>query len=232
MTTLVMVPASADSEHNGQAALTRTTMKYGNLTLGQLEAGINKIGGEEAFMQLLRGELIVSKPDRLWTERDGVIYFSVTSNGMNGPQWVEHLQKKGFRVSDYAKSVLHLQDFKPTNGIVTQIAVLKGMLWNDKDRLTKNIRAMADERKLEKPNAEVACLIRDMFSDEELGAMGFYWIVALHEPIKDSGGDPSLLGADRDGDGRWLRATYDGPGDRWNPGGGFAFAVSQVSTVS
>jgi len=33
-------------------------MKYGNLTLGQIEAGINKIGGEEAFMRLLRDESV------------------------------------------------------------------------------------------------------------------------------------------------------------------------------
>jgi len=36
-------------------------MKYGNLTLGQIEAGINKIGGEEAFMRLLREELVISE---------------------------------------------------------------------------------------------------------------------------------------------------------------------------
>lgn len=36
-------------------------MKYGNLTLGQVEAGINKIGGEEAFLRLLRDELVISE---------------------------------------------------------------------------------------------------------------------------------------------------------------------------
>ncbi len=34
-------------------------MKYGNITFGQVEAGINKIGGEDAFMRLLAGELEV-----------------------------------------------------------------------------------------------------------------------------------------------------------------------------
>jgi len=42
-------------------SLERTVMKYGNLTLGQIEAGINKIGGEDAFLRLLRDELIVSE---------------------------------------------------------------------------------------------------------------------------------------------------------------------------
>lgn len=36
-------------------------MKYGNLTLGQIEAGINKVGGEAAFMRLLAGELVVTE---------------------------------------------------------------------------------------------------------------------------------------------------------------------------
>ncbi|MFZ1075197.1 MAG: hypothetical protein WAN50_02390 [Minisyncoccia bacterium] len=42
-------------------------MKYGNLTLGQIEAGINKLGialsipGEEAFMRLLRDQLVISE---------------------------------------------------------------------------------------------------------------------------------------------------------------------------
>jgi len=30
-----------------------------------------------------------------------------------------------------------------------------------------------------------------MFSDDELKAMGLGWIVAMHEPINDSGGVPN-----------------------------------------
>ena len=36
-------------------------MKYGNLTLGQTEAIMNKLGGEEGAMSLLRDELVVTK---------------------------------------------------------------------------------------------------------------------------------------------------------------------------
>ncbi len=32
-------------------------MKYGNLTLGQIEAGINMVGGEDGWQKLLKGEL-------------------------------------------------------------------------------------------------------------------------------------------------------------------------------
>lgn len=204
--------------------------KYSKLDLGTIEAIVNKLGGMKGVDRFLRGELAVAEPIRQWSEKDGVIYFSVTSDGTTGLQWIERLEKKGFRLSKWAKDVLNSPDFKPTNGIISDIAVLKGMLWNDSDRITKNIRAEAEKKNLAKPNAEVACLIREMFSDEELEAMGLWWIVAMHEPIKDSDGAPDLLSARRDGDGQRLYTAYDGPDDGWDRGNGFAFVVSQVST--
>jgi hypothetical protein len=184
----------------------------------------------EAVRLVNSGEWILTNPVRRWREQDGVIYFSVTSNGMTGPQWIEHFEKKGIQLSKWAKDVLLSPDFKPTNGVTTEVAVLKGMLFEDNDRVTSKIRAEAGKRKLVKPNAELGCLIRDMFTDEEIAAMGLVWIVAFHEPIKDSDGVPYLLSADRTGDGRWLYAYYGRPDNRWGRGDGFAFAVSQVSS--
>ena len=45
----------------------------------------------------------------------------------------------------------------------------------------------------------------------------------------NSDGDPNLLSANRDGDGRWLNAYYDKPDNRWNRNNGFAFVASQLS---
>ena len=59
--------------------------------------------------------------------------------------------------------------------------------------------------------------------------MGLYWIVAMHEPIKDSDGGPILLHAVRRADGSWLYAYYGYPDNKWNRSYGFAFVVSQVS---
>ena len=158
-----------------------------------------------------------------WTEKDHVISFSVTSDGTSGEDWITRLESKGFRAGDYAKQVLRSPDFKPTSGVTTEIAVLKGALFTDNERTTEKIRAEADKRKLEKPNAEVACLIREKFTDKEIEDMGLVWIVTMHDPIKDSGGDPSLLGAGRGGDGRWLHAYGGGPGNGWDHEYGFAF---------
>jgi hypothetical protein len=182
----------------------------------------------EAVRMVNAGEVHISVIKPKWIEKNGVVYFSVTSDGTTGEQWIVRLESKGFRVRSYAKSVLRSKDFKPTE-TVYKIAVLKGMLFNDSDRITKNIRVEADKRKFITPNAEVACLIRERFSDKELEIMGLYWIVTMHEPIKDSDGDPGLLRADRDGGGSWLRAHYDRPGNKWDCSSGFVFVVSQVS---
>ncbi len=201
-----------------------TEFASAGLTAGQLNAIVKKLGGHDMALRFLRDELSVSEPTRSWREENGVIYFSVTSDGTTGEDWIKRLEGNDLRIGDYAKQVLRSPDFKPTNGVVIEVAVLKGKLFEDNDRITKKIRAEADKRKLSEPNAELACLIREKFTDKEIEAMGLWWIVAMHEPINDSGGGPSLLSADRFDGGRWLRA-YDG-----GPDSGFAFAVSQVSS--
>jgi len=185
----------------------------------------------EAVRRVNSGEWVVQQAIRAWSEEDGVVYFSVTSNGTTGEEWITRLESKGFRVSDYAKSILRSSDFKPTNGITT-VAVLKGVLFGDNERTTKNIRTKAYSGeftqgwKLSDPNAELACLIREKFSDEEIEAMGLWAIVAMHEPIKDSDGDPRLLNARRFGGGRWLDAYWDSPDGRWDRAFGFAFSLA------
>ena len=57
--------------------------KYPN-TLGRIEAVWNKLGGEAGVDRFLRGEITVSTPSRSWRKEDGVIYFSVTSDGTEG----------------------------------------------------------------------------------------------------------------------------------------------------
>lgn len=195
-----------------------------------VEAVFNKLGGVEGVRRFLQGKLSVSEPTRNWREQDGIIYLSVTSDGTTGPQWIERLEKKGFQIEKYAKSVLRSSDFKPTSGVTTEIAVLKDSLFKDNDLITKKIRAFARERKLTTPNAEVACLIRENFSDEEIEVMGLWRIVVMHEPIKkDSEGDLSLLSADRYDDGRRLYECRGKPDNGWGRDNGFAFVVSQTN---
>ncbi|MGB3922051.1 MAG: hypothetical protein WBL19_02090 [Minisyncoccia bacterium] len=172
---------------------------------------------------------MVSKPARPWRDEGGILYFSVTSNGTTGEEWVERLQKKGFRLGDYAKRALLSPGFKPTFGITIEVAVLHGLIFEDDNRLTQKIRTFAAERKLEAPSAEIACLIREKFTDKEIKEMGLWYIVAMHEPFGFDG-DMFLLDANRDDGGRWLGTSYGWSDDSWEWDSGFAFVVSQTSS--
>lgn len=185
---------------------------------------------EEAVRMMNAGELQVSVIKPKWHEKDGIIYFSVTSDGTTGEEWIARLENKGFRVSDYAKNILLSKEFKPTSMVTTEIAVIKGPLFEDSDRITRKIRSFAFRRKLKAPNTEVACLIREAFSGKELEAMGLTWIAVMHKPIKVSDGVSRLFSVYSDDDGPWLGARYSDPDLRWDSDDGFAFVLSQVSS--
>jgi hypothetical protein len=196
-----------------------------------IEAVLNKLGGIRGARRLLRGELEVREAVRCWIEEGSLFFVEVTSDGTTGEQWIARLERKGFRLSDFAKGLLCSDQFQPTSsGVTYHIAVLPGKLFSDDDRVSGKIRAEADRRGFEAPNAEVACLLREHLSDADLEAMGFQWLVTMHGPIEDSCGVPLLLGIPR-GDGvRWLGACYGRPFEKRFRSFGFAFVVPQASS--
>jgi hypothetical protein len=198
--------------------------KYGHRQLNWFETIVNKIGGEERADAFLRGELSVSAI-RSWRDEDGVVYLSVTSNGKTGEYWIRQLESKGIHVGVYSRQVLCSPDFRPTRRVTTEVAILPGLLFDDQSRITSNICAEAERRKLINPSAEVACLIRDGFPNSDLKDMGLEEIVVMHKSIDDSVGEPIFLGVSRAG-GSSLEACRDRPGHVWHHGNGFAFAAS------
>jgi hypothetical protein len=173
---------------------------------------------------------VVSEPTRSWREEGGVIYFSVTSDGTTGEEWITRLEGKGFLVGDYAKPVLCSSEFKPTSGVTTEVAVLKGQFIENYDRTTERIWAGAEKYNFSKPNAELACLIREKFPDQEIEAMDLRCIIAMHVPINTSDGKSDLLGVDRDYAGLGLNAYQGHPLVEWRRDVGFAFVASQVQS--
>jgi hypothetical protein len=166
----------------------------------------------------------------VWTVDDeGNIHFTLPpTKGLSREQWEQHLEHRGWRIGDWARKVLRHASETPTNGVTYNIVVRPGKKISNGDRITKKIRVAAEAKGWVKPHWEIACLIRDTFTDEQLEQMGLWYIVTMHEPINDSDGVPILLYSRRDDDGRWLRADYDRPDDEWHDFGGFAFVVPQV----
>lgn len=173
----------------------------------------------------------------IWTIDDyDNIHFTVVSNGMTGEQWEKYFKNRGFRISDDAHNVLCRVSEAPTDGVIYNVIVRPGKKWNNKECITKNILAYAMEKGWKTPHWEVACLIRDAFTDEQLEQMGLWYIATMHELVFNSNGDPDFLYSGRDGDGCWLGADSDLINydlllnNGWRNDGGFAFVVSSISS--
>jgi len=177
---------------------------------------------------ILNGQAEIFFPIKKYREENGVIYFKVTSDGTTGEQWIIRLEKAGFKISKQTRDLLLSKDFKTTTGVTYEIAVIKGNIFTDSNHITQKIRNEAAKRKLVTPNPEAVCLIREMFSDEEIKAVGLQWMVTFHRPTKDSGGKLFPLDTGRDCDGSWPNTDFDISDRSWCNTDGFAFVVSQV----
>ncbi len=194
-----------------------------SLTPEQIDDLVKKLGGHEVVLKVLRGEFSVSASvARAWREQDRVIRFSVTSKGRTGKEWIAYLKSGGFWVTPSTEFVLCSPDFKPTSGITTEIAVLKGSLFKEHiDRTTSKIRNRAKEHQFQTPSAEVACLIQEKFTDEEREAMDLPRIIVMHEPITGFNFMAHFLGMSA----RSLQVFPPSPDCSWRREDGFAFAV-------
>lgn len=207
-------------------------MKYGEVNLGQVEAAINKLGGIEGWNALLRDELeIKSKPLPFPKNEHGHYIIEVTGLNLTGVEEITHLEQLGFRVGDYAKSMListnpdsYDANHRLEEGRVYRVAIVPGREVKS-NRTTANLQAYGSQFGYTKPLAGIQPRIREAVSDKQLEEMGIYYIASLHEVIKDSDGNPRVLYSDRSGDGQWLGAYWGCPGRKWRDSGAFAFLV-------
>lgn len=204
--------------------------------LWKLQATVNKLvldgkRDPREVSDILQG-ILESRPQQRWREEDGVIYFSVgPTDGTTGEGWIYRLKSKGIDLSGEAREVLQSPDFKPTSGVTTEVAVLRGRCFSADDSSIEDIRAYSeglqtsDKRKLIAPSAELACLIREKFTDKEIEAMRLRDIIVMHEPLHDLCRYSYLLGTCLASFGRWFCAHRVLFRIGWHRDNGFAFEV-------
>ncbi len=200
-------------------------------TAEQLKAVVRKLGGYQGVISFLRGETLLVKNSNKWREQDGVFYFSVTSDGTTGEEWITRLEEKGFSVNSDAKKLLLSDDFKPTSGVTTEVAVLKSNSFSSLK--IKNIVAESIEFGYSNPNAEVACLLREMISDEEMMDLNVWSIVIMHQPIQDPNCLPGWLVVTVNIGNSCLGVGFDHPDHdiKWDRSCWFAYVIPQATEV-
>lgn len=152
-----------------------------SLNSEEMTALIKELGGNDGARRFLNSHRVPELKEPKWIYSDGAIHFSVTSDGTTGAEWITRLEKGGFMICASDKKLL--SEIKTTNGVITRITVLKGASFNGSERLTYQLFNEGKKRGLKNPTPEVACLIREKFSDKELSAMGLEGIVIMHKPI-------------------------------------------------
>ncbi len=205
--------------------------KYGHRTHNWFEAVVNKLGGEEEAERFLRGDLVAAEKWRMvfsekWQSNSDGVHFPLVSDGTTGPEWIKRLENKGYSVDGYAKKLLKLPEFKPTNNMTAEIIVIRSEMFTGAERTTENIRAFAKANNYITPNPEVACLMRERFTDEEMRVMGCPTIAVMHDFVDDPHMSTKFLYLDsRNGHVKFGDAWF-WPGSVWSDNTSFAFVAS------
>lgn len=198
-----------------------------------VEAVFNRLDGVEGARAFLRGDLKLA-PVAFERNEHGHIMLTFDGLDFTGKQEIERLTAAGFSVSDWAKSCMlstkkdgYNKNHRLVAGQRYKVALIPTReIERDSDRTTDALRKRGvEEYGYGKPLAGIVPRIRESVYDKQMEEMGFWYIAAPHDPIKDSDGDPSVLSVDRDDDGLWLSADWDHPDFLWNDGGAFAFLV-------
>ncbi|MBX4200170.1 hypothetical protein KW790_01800 [Candidatus Parcubacteria bacterium] len=190
-----------------------------NLTAGQLNAIVKKLGGEDGAMRFLRGEIVVAVPTppafSIWKtvklgtgKKNADDYRSAISQArMKIGNWGNDiLGKPAFTVSetevDLDLVVVRVLDLGFKDGAYSQVIITKAL-----------------DLGLQLCPAEVGPALRLEYRDQPKGE----WLVIGMEPITGSDGHPYVFHVAHDHDERWLHGSHGYPVNFWHADYRFVF---------
>jgi len=185
-------------------------MKYGKLTLGEMEAIINKLGGMEGVKRFLSGELVIKETG---SEFDIWKTIKLGTGLKTAGDFRRVLRDDGFNLSKWAFDILGKPAFTvaPKETEVDLIKVTVGELGFKKGARQDQIYKRAKELGLELCLSEVGPQLRLQYKDQPNGE----WILVAMEPILDSDGDLGAFNVEHNGSGLWLSSDFGNSYDFW-----------------
>ncbi len=191
--------------------------------------------GAAKLVMVADGSVVPTTPtnDDKWTiDDEGNVRFTLVSTGFTRKQWREHLERRGFVLERWTMNPLFCSakdvPVETQAGTTHEVLLRPGSRMGEGNCTREKISSQANENGWITPHWEIACLIRDTFTDKQLKQMGLRRIVTMHEPFKDYRGNPHMLITSRDAKGNDLCLEYVEPGEVLHKSDGFAFVLSQV----
>lgn len=165
-------------------------MKYGELTLGQVEAVVNKLGGIGGVKRLLSGELIVTARQPVWQIWKTI---QLGTGLKTAGEFREALKKAGDLIQDIGGGILDKEDFIKSindNKIDAELVVVSvRQLGFKKNATLREIYDRAKELGLDLCPAEAGPQLRLQYEDQPKGES---FMIAM-EPIITRSGDPVVF---------------------------------------
>lgn len=186
-------------------------MKYGELTLGQVEALVNKLGGMEGVKRFLSGELLVSAATKVWKTWKTI---KLGTGLQTADDFYKEIKKVRVKIGDWANDILGKPIFTVAAcEVEVELVVASVAELGFKSGATrKDIYVRAQELGLDLCPPEVGPQLRLQYMDQPGGE----WLVIAMEPVTDSDGDLHLFCVAYDAGVRWLHAFDGDPGRFWH----------------
>lgn len=191
-----------------------------NLTFGQMNAIVKKLGGEEGALRFLRGELLVSAA----VPPTYAVWKTITLGTHKDLKALKAALKSAkCKVSDYANDLLGKPAFTLASEPTEVDLVVRSVkeLGFEGNATYAQICAKAVELGLELCPAEVGPALRLAYNDQPRDE----WLRIAMEAITGSGGDRRIFDVGHDGDGLWLDWNGGHPGSVWDPDFRFVFVL-------
>lgn len=191
-------------------------MKYGEINLGQVEAIINKLGGEQGALRFLRGELVVSaaKPALMPVWKTVKLGICKTPS-----EYRKAFKKAGMRIGNWGDDILDRITCSKEEIDLDLVVMTVGDLGFKDGAKYSDICAKAQELGLELCPAEVGPALRLQYGDQPSGR----WLRIAMEAITDRDGRLYIFLVEHDDDGLWLRGYNGHPDYFWHADHRFVF---------
>lgn len=148
-------------------------------------------------------------------------HFIASLPGMGSVAWERVFSQSKIQVGTYALEVMRAAP-PPIRESQDGIVVVGSKIFHD-DMTARNVYAVAERKRWQRPFLELAYCVRQAFSNQEIRDMGLDTLVVMHDPILDGEGVPTVLGISIRGAGVWLDAFPADDGHVYLPSTGFVF---------
>ena len=162
----------------------------------------------------------------VFTQKGDMLYVNLVSCGLTGQQWIDRFESEGRNLSPEVKAVLNSKEFIPTSGVVYELVIILGKHFEYGERTVSTVREFAYSSGFFKARLEVACLLRNLISDDKAKEMFIHSlaIVSTHAAKEFT----RILGFDVDDAPNSLRSYCVKDVFRWRRSTGFVFSIKKI----